>query len=236
MCGRYVTPTLAEMERYWALTDEQTRNPFGQLFNVSPTATVPMLRLESGHLELLSARWGLIPFWWKEAKPPRNTFNARSEEAATKAMWRVPASKARCLVPALGWYEWKEVERVDPSTGEVKKAKQPYLIPRADTQPIAFAGFMSRRTVEGDKSEFTCTILTRDAVGPASEVHTRMPIALPKGTDAAWLDPALTDAPQAIALARENSITDFVLRQVNPRVNNARNEGADLIAPFPNPA
>ena len=106
MCGRYVTPTLAEMERYWALTDEQTRNPLGQLFNASPTATVPMLRLESGHLELVPARWGLIPFWWEEDKPPRNTFNTRSEEAATKPMWRIPASKARCLVPALGWYEW----------------------------------------------------------------------------------------------------------------------------------
>jgi hypothetical protein len=63
MCGRYVTPTLAEMERYWALTDEQIRNPFGQLFNVSlfnvsPTVTVPMLRLESGRLELVPARLG----------------------------------------------------------------------------------------------------------------------------------------------------------------------------------
>jgi hypothetical protein len=47
MCGRYVSPTQAEMERYWALTDEQTRNPYSQLFNVSPTATVPMLHLES---------------------------------------------------------------------------------------------------------------------------------------------------------------------------------------------
>ena len=232
MCGRYVTPTLAEMERYWALTDEQTRNPFGQLFNVSPTATVPMLRLESGRLELVPARWGLIPFWWKEDKPPRNTFNARSEEAATKPMWRIPASKARCLVPALGWYEWGEVERVDPSTGEVKKVKQPYFIQRADHQPIAFAGFMSRRTVEGDMSEFTCAILTRDAVGPAAEVHIRMPIALPKETEADWLDPALTDAPKAIELARENSMTDFVLHPVNPRVNNARNEGAGLIDPF----
>jgi putative SOS response-associated peptidase YedK len=44
--------------------------------------------------------------------------------------------------------------------GEVKKAKQTYFIQRIDGQPIAFAGLMSRRTVEGDKSEFTCTILT----------------------------------------------------------------------------
>jgi putative SOS response-associated peptidase YedK len=234
--GRYVSPTMAEMERYWELTDAQIRNPLAQRFNVSPTATVPMIYRATDGLELVAARWGLIPFWWKEAKPPRLTFNARSEEAATKPMWRVPASKARCLVPAMGWYEWKEVERIDPSTGEVKKAKQPYFIQRMDHQPIAFAGLMSRRTVEGDKSEFTCSIMTRDAVGPTVDVHTRMPIALPKKAEVAWLDPDFTDAALTMEFAREHAMTDFVLQPVGMRVNNARNEGADLIEPFQNPA
>jgi putative SOS response-associated peptidase YedK len=237
MCGRYVSPTQAEMERYWQLTDAQIRNPLGQLCNASPTAIVPMLRLcENGTLEQVAARWGLIPFWWKEAKPPRNTFNARSEEAATKPMWRIPASKARCLVPAMGWYEWKEVERFDPTTGEVTKAKQPFFMRRPDRQPIAFAGLMSRRTAEGDKTEFTCSILTRDAIGPAAQIHTRMPIALPKDAEGAWLYRELTDAAVAIEFAREQAVTEFVHHLVNPRVNNAQNEGADLIEPFDNPA
>ena len=236
MCGRYVTPTQAEMERYWALTNERTRNPLGQLFNVSPTATVPTLRFQSGRLELVAARWGFIPVWWKAAKPPRNTFNARSEEAATKPMWRYPASKGRCLVPAMGWYEWKEVDRIDPATGEVTKAKQPYFIRLTDRGPIAFAGLLSRRNVEGDESEFTCTILTRDAIGPVSEIHSRMPIGLPKDAEAAWLDPGMTDAAIAIEFAREFAVTDFVHHPVDSRVNNARNEGANLIEPFENPA
>ena len=94
---------------------------------------------------------------------------------------------------------------------------------------------MSRRTVD-DSSEFTCSILTRDAVGPVSEVHTRMPIALPKETEGAWLDSALTDAALAIALAREKSTTEFVYHAVNPRVNNSRSEGAELIELFANQA
>ena len=98
---------------------------------------------------------------------------------------------------------------------------------------------MSRRNIEGDegdKSEFTCTILTRDAVGPVAEIHTRMPIALPKDAEGAWLDPAMTDAAAVIEFAREFSVTEFVHHPVNPRVNNARNEGAELIEPFENPA
>ena len=94
---------------------------------------------------------------------------------------------------------------------------------------------MSRRPVD-DSSEFTCTILTRDAVGPVAEVHTRMPIALPKETEAAWLDSALTDAGLAIAFSREQASTEFVYHAVNPRVNNSKSRGAELIEPFENPA
>lgn len=102
--------------------------------------------------------------------------------------------------------------------------------------PIAFAGLISRRTLEGDKTEFTCTILTRDAVGSGADIHTRMPVALPKDAEAAWLDRELSDAAMMIAFARENAIQDFAIRAVNPKLNNARNEGADLIELFENPA
>ena len=63
-----------------------------------------------------------------------------------------------------------------------------------------------------------------------------MPIALQKETEAAWLDSSLTDAALAIALAREKSITDFDFYTVNPRVNNSRSEGAELMELFANQA
>ena len=31
-------------------------------------------------------------------------------------------SKARCLALAVGWYEWREVERVNPTNGKDKAA------------------------------------------------------------------------------------------------------------------
>ena len=95
---------------------------------------------------------------------------------------------------------------------------------------------MSRRNIEGDKSEFTCTIMTRDAVGPAAEVHSRMPIVLPKDAEAAWLDPGTTDAAAVVEFARECAVTEFVHYPVSTRVNNSKSEGGDLIKPFENPA
>jgi putative SOS response-associated peptidase YedK len=78
-------------------------------------------------------------------------------------------------------------------------------------------------------------VMSFGAVGPAAEIHTRMPIALPKDAEVAWLDPGMTDAAAAIESARGFSVTDIVYHPVNPRVNNARNEGAELIEPIENP-
>src|SRR5262245_57886642 len=116
MCGRYVAPDEADLERFWHLG--QGHNPLRGIvarYNVAPTTQVPILFTKDGALELHLARWGLVPMWWSKDKPPPSTFNARIEEAATKPMWRQPLKDSRCLVPALGWYEWKEGEQVDPA-------------------------------------------------------------------------------------------------------------------------
>ena len=48
----------------------------------------------------------------------------------------------RCLMPALGWYEWQEREPV-PGAGKRRPPKQPYYI-HSDVSPvIAFAGLMA---------------------------------------------------------------------------------------------
>ena len=175
MCGRFVSPEEATIERYWYLG----RHNFKLLprrFNVFPTDTIAFLRRpsNSGELELAAGRWGLVPHWWKEAKPPKTSFIARVEEAAGKPMWRDAWSRARCLIPAEGWYEWQAVERVDPATGEIKRAKQPHFIRHADGRGICFAGLMSYwKNPETGEALRSCAILTASAAGPLAEIHDR---------------------------------------------------------------
>ena len=122
-----------------------------------------MLQMEDGNLTLHAARWGLVPSWWKKPKPPALTFNARSEEASTKPMWRHAYRNSRCLMPAGGWYEWQQVERVDQETGEIVKVKQPHYIHRTDEPIFAFAGLMSRWTKLDGESALSCAVLTKAA-------------------------------------------------------------------------
>jgi hypothetical protein len=36
----------------------------------------------------------------------------------------------------MGWYEWKEIDRVDPTTGEIRKGKEPHFIYLPRRQPV----------------------------------------------------------------------------------------------------
>lgn len=220
MISRYLTPSQAQIADYWQLANGQVRDPLAQPFKAAPAQAVPMLRpAHNGAVEQVAARWGLIPMWWKEDKPPEDAFVAPSEEATLRPIWKIPAGKWRCLVPAIGWYEWKDVERFDPTTGDIAPAEQPYYIRLPERQPFAFAGLMSQRNAEGDEPAFTCTILTRDAIGPAAQVNRRMPIVLPKSAHAAWFYRELTDAAVAIEFAREQAVTDFLVHAVELRVS-----------------
>src|SRR6185369_14614438 len=100
MCGRFVTPEIAAMERFWHIGRHNWHQFILPVFNVAPTTQVPiLLKDEEGVWEGRSARWGLIPSWWKRPEPPTMTFNARSEEAASKPTWRDAMKGRRCLMP-----------------------------------------------------------------------------------------------------------------------------------------
>jgi len=236
MCGRFVSPDEAAVERAWHIGRRNWKTPFGKpRYNVAPTMRVIMLRRDaaSPEIELAHARWGFVPYWLKEEKPPRGRFNAKYETAASNGLWREAFSRARCLLPALGWYEWREEMRLDKATGEVLKVNQPYYFARKDRRPFCFAGLMSKWKDPGDPdTTLTCAVLTRPGAGRAGEIHGRMPVVLPDEVHAQWLDPAQLDPARAAALIEEHSQVDFDLVRVGRGVNRTAEDSEKLIEPL----
>jgi putative SOS response-associated peptidase YedK len=235
MCGRYVSPEEAAIERAFQLGRRSRPSPFTRRFNVYPTDTIPFVRLlaDQKAFELCAGRWGFVPHWWKEAKPPRLSHIARAEEAAQKPMWRDAWARARCLIPAEGWYEWQAVERVDPATGEIKRAKQPHFIRRADGRLSCFAGLSSyskdARTGEVLRS---CAIVTTKAEGALAGIHERAPLVVPESVHAEWLAPELTDPRKVNEIAAlpvpPEAFTHWTVRLL---VNDTKLDGPELIEP-----
>lgn len=222
-------PDQAALERGWHI-GRSDGNPFERRFNVAPTMRVPMLRWDAAQrgFELSHAWWGFVPVWWKDAKPPRNTINARTEDIHSKPMWRTAFRHARCLLPAVGWYEWQARERADPDTGEIQTYKQPCFIRPLDGRLIAFAGIFSPRAGRDGESGASCAILTRASEGAIAPVHDRMPVVLDEAGVEAWLDPAVADPAPVIA---RHARSDFTFHFVSTRVNQRGAEGEALIEP-----
>jgi putative SOS response-associated peptidase YedK len=226
MCGRYVPPDEAAMERFWRIDSRNWRSWIKEHFNVAPTTQVPIIiRAQDGTTELISARWGLIPSWWKKDTPPSLTFNARSEEAAQKPTWRQSLRTMRCLMPARGWYEWYENEPVRSESG--RKVNQPYFLYCPNAEVIAFAGLWSVWERPGAEPVVSCALLSKEAAPSIAAIHHRMPVVLRPEKCETWLNPATSaqEVENLIAGAREG----FEGYAVSTKVNNARNDFPELL-------
>lgn len=85
-------------------------------YNIAPQSLQPVVRLssETGERELTIMRWGLIPFFAKDAKIAYSTINARAETVVKSPVFREPMKRRRCLVPADCFFEWvRPVSRSD---------------------------------------------------------------------------------------------------------------------------
>lgn len=228
MCGRFVAPDVAAVERFWQIDRQNWHESDTPRFNVAPTSCVPMLREDSDGARVLDgARWGLIPTWWKKEAAPTHTFNARSEEAPDKPMWRQAIRHKRCLLPAQGWYEWNAGEKVRGASGRM--VNQPWYIHATDAPLLAFAGLWSLWQRGENDPLLSCSILTRAASGDLASIHDRMPVVLDPEQHASWLDAAAST--DAVTTLMAQSRTRFATDRVSTRVNNVRNNDAELLEP-----
>jgi putative SOS response-associated peptidase YedK len=192
-------------------------------YNVPPRAIVPVLRAGPDGLDTAEMQWWLIPGWSKSSEAKYATFNARSEDAASKPAFRGPYRHRRCIVPASGFYEW--ATRADGS-------KQPQYITRADGAVLYFGGLWDRWADPGTGVELeSCTILTAGANAEMSRVHDRMPCIIEPEDVAAWVDPELTARERVAAFLHPAADGLLTMHAVDSRVGNVRNEGEGLTTP-----
>ncbi|HEX8001135.1 MAG TPA: SOS response-associated peptidase [Mycobacteriales bacterium] len=213
MCGRFSAsypPSLLE-ETYAATVVDEPPPP---KWNVAPTDPVCIV-VQRERREVRTVRWGLIPSWADDRRIASRLINARAETLAEKPAFRAALARRRCLVPADGWYEWRQ--------------KQPFFIHAKSGGPVAFAGLYEVwRDPATEELVRTCAVVTTSACAELKELHTRMPVVLGPAAWDEWLDPAQDDV-QGLLVPCEG----FDAYPVSPLVNSVRNDGPSLLEPLP---
>ncbi len=242
MCGRFVQHADPELyaSRYAAELDDDGLGDWRPSFNVAPTRPVLAIRASRGAAgrELTALRWGLIPSWTPGSTsgggPNRryNMINARAETIATKPAYRAAFKRRRCLIPAEGFYEWRQA----PADADkaAKAAKQPFFIHRQRRASLLLAGLWEVwQPLDGDPVQ-SCTIVVTDANRAIAPVHERMPVIIDPADMDAWLDPT-SEAPVLNDLLRPAASAGWLLDPVSRRVNSPRHDDAELLVPEPQP-
>jgi len=214
MCGRFAFYSPSEATA--ALFGVDGALVVEPRYNIAPTQFVAAIRENEGkQRELTMLRWGLVPFWAKDPVIGNRMINARAETLAEKPSYRAAFKHRRCIVLADGFYEWHR-------QGDVKI---PHYISLSSGEPFGLAALWESWTdKESGESLNTTALITTAANDFMQPLHHRMPVILQSEIANQWVSGSneilenvteLTPALQAWPVDR--------------RVNNARNQGEDLI-------
>ncbi len=216
MCGRFAQvikyDRLQKLEkelRLTQLTDQMLLN-----FNVAPTQTVMAILSQDAGRYPGFFRWGLIPSWSREL-PTFALINARAETITSKPSFRSGLQRRRCLVPANGFYEWRQSD------------KQPFFIHAANDDLIYMAAIYD--AWQGADGSFipSVGIITTEANATMRPIHQRMPVLLFGEDRLAWLEHQNTDPLDFVPLLKSSPDEELTLRPVSNFVNRVSNNSEE---------
>ena len=193
MCGRFAIRNPEPVKRQFQI---ETLEP---QYNICPGTKILTVTDRAQFIN-----WGFTPYW---AKKPFNLINARGDSLLKKPSFR---NSSRCLIPADGWYEWKQEE------GQ----KIPYFHYLGESN-FCFAGIYG-----GYIGEMGCAIVTLEASVNLKSIHSRMPAILDKTAYDQWIKGDEVDV-------YDLSISEKIeFHQVSTIVNNPSNNVKDCCLPL----
>ena len=223
MPNRYTLFEIGELKDTFAL-------PLGvpagvkKSYNISPTQTVPAIVLKDGKRVAERMLWGFIP---KNAKDMNSVFrykthHAQSGAVFTKAVWQNAIRAKRCLIPANGFYEWRELP----------EGKRAYYLRVADRPLFAFAGIYGEWTDPEGVTHGICAVITTRSGSDSDQIPSVLPVIVDKADEDEWLDPTISDTSTLYKIMRPLEAEDFVVTRVSDDINSVKVNSEKLIAPL----
>ena len=214
MCGRFALfAAPADIARVLAIDSAPAVEPS---YNIPP-GTHPLVAHaddgDDGGIACERLFWGYRPAWANADAP--QPINARAEKVATSPFFRHAFARYRCLVPASGWYEWRQGD----------DGKVPYYI-TTDMEVLMFAGIYDPPREEGTGS---FAIITQPATPAIAHLHPRMPLVLDPMCYRDWLDRTHQDRDAVKRVTRPLEAGRLRCWPVSRQVNRPVNDDASLI-------
>jgi putative SOS response-associated peptidase YedK len=204
MCRRYVSPDQISIDREFDLVRSGWEFPTN--FNAGPSQAIPVIRVLEGQPDPVLLIWGFGEH--DTSNLPVEALKLGGGSLGLLAQGR------RCIIPALGFYEWQAA---------ANGARNAYYVHVEDQDLFGFAGFWERDA---------CTLVTLPANAMLAEINNterRMPAILTREMRDIWLYGSVANAAAALAAYPAESLVAY---RVGARVDSPDNNDETLIEPL----
>ncbi|MEJ0056058.1 MAG: SOS response-associated peptidase [Bacteroidota bacterium] len=189
-------------------------------YNAAPTHLLPVITHDSPQ-GISFLYWGAPPSRANKKPLGEKIINTRLELIAEKPVLRKKLREKRCIVPADGFYEWKQAG---------KRTNIPYRFTLKDKDQFSLAGLWEEYDDEQGEMFHTFTLITTEANSSVMPVTDRMPVILNPSLEKAWLRSG--DENELLSILRSpNPPLDFY--SVSPLVNSPERNDRLVILPAP---
>ena len=220
MIDRYSITASAESIRERFMVDMP--QAFQPNYNACPTQLLPIIT-QTAPQGVSVFYWGTAPEWSKNKSLSEKIINVQREAIHERPALMKTLMKARCIIPADGFYAWKQAG---------KKTFIPFRFVCTDQELFSMAGLWEEyEDTDGNEIQ-TFTVVTVPANPLVESVHGRMPAILNKTTEAIWLSGNSTESELLSALAPypASAMNHYT---VSPRIRETSVNVPSLIRPMP---
>src|SRR5262249_44164779 len=138
-----------------------------------------------------------------------------------KPLFKLYVERQRCLIPADGFFEWRQEG----------KQKIPYRAVLKNGHLFAFAGLWEQQLQQDGTLSYSFAILTTEANSLVYTVHDRMPVIFARQGEEQWLDPSKTSIKELSSLLAPYPSDEMAVYRVSAEVNTAKNDSPMCIEP-----
>lgn len=192
-------------------------------YNISPAQSVPVIVMRDGARAIETMKWGFIPAGAKDTNSVfrYKTHIARSEGIFERPTWADAIRTSRCLIPANGFYEWRNLP----------EGRVPYFIQTNDQPLFAFAGLYGEWTDPDGKVWGMCALITSNSGTDSIMTPSRLPVIVDPADENDWLNPAIGDINTLYKIMRPYDPEQLRIKRVSDAVNSSKATGSELIVP-----
>ncbi len=196
-----------EVQEYYNI-ETKKETLFEPHYNLSPGHQLPTITIDNNEAEINRVRWGQMG-------------SGQSEKTTIEKEKTLDELKEkdvkRCILPLSGFFVWKDD----------KEKNHPFFIRLLNNAVMSIAGLFY------DVDEPFVSIITTEANALVQPMSSHMPLMLNRPTALQWLDPAIETDDLLETANNLFMLTDLSVLRVSKKVNDPKNNSAEIIQPIP---